>query len=100
MVAETDITNLYEIPINQRYRVYFAGLLIDFLMLSCMVIFLHLVDTHVLIVPDFYYHLAKSIIIGEMFGILWQLMFFMETDVYYAFENFFRMETLRTDALQ
>ncbi|RJQ17156.1 RIP metalloprotease [Candidatus Woesearchaeota archaeon] len=86
LVAITDVTNLYAVSREKRFRVIFAGMLAD-----CLVIAVSLL---LLFFSDMFFHFSlllygflKFIILLEFFGLLWQFLFFLKTDIYYAFEH-------------
>lgn len=100
IVAETDITNLYHVPIKKRFRVYFAGMFSDYIFACIAVILLYLIDLRFIAANDFIYKLLRFIVLTEVLSILWQFMFFMKTDIYFAFENIFKSESLLDDSIE
>jgi len=85
LVAITDVTNVYSLKREKRYRVFLAGIVMDLLITALSVILLHLSSVGTL--PAQIQGFLKFLILIELFGISWQFYFFMKTDIYYAFEN-------------
>lgn len=96
MVAETDLTNVWSLPRKQRYVVYLAGLLTDFMFMALCFWILFLADSGV-IMGVFWYNLVKGLLLMQLTLILWQFLFFMQTDIYYIFVNLFQTTDLLAD---
>jgi len=99
VVAETDITNLYHIPVKDRWRVYFAGMFSDYLFAAIAIILLYFSDLHIINITSFVYNILRFVVLIEVLSMLWQFMFFMKTDIYFALENMLKSESLLDDTL-
>jgi putative peptide zinc metalloprotease protein len=93
-VAETDMSNIVLLPHRSRYRAYLAGLCSDTVFLSaCMGIqlltnagWLELGSSALLTVRMISFHVMNLM--------LFQLLFFMKTDLYYVVTTYLRCERL------
>ncbi|MBU2565735.1 MAG: hypothetical protein KJ655_05730 [Candidatus Thermoplasmatota archaeon] len=98
VVAETDLTQLWEVPRRERYLPYLAGMFSDMLFVSVIIVTLWLNDLGIISIGTLLYGILKMLILLEFLGILWQFEFFMKTDVYYVVANFFTCKNLSEDA--
>lgn len=92
LVAQTNVTGIWRVPVRRRYRVYLAGMRTDLALLSaatCVLPFIH--DSQLLSV-------VRVITLIWLEQIVWQFLFFMRTDVYYAYGNLTRNKNLMQDA--
>lgn|GEM_PF-823788 len=94
LVAITDVTNVYKVERKKRYKVYLAGIISDILVVAVSIIFLFFFDLGILHFSPILYLFLKFIILLEFLGIAWQFYFFLRTDIYYVFENMFRINNL------
>lgn len=95
LVATTTVTNLYSLGRKKRFRVLLAGMGVDVLIIALGFLLLFLSDYLLLHpLPLLVYKLVKFVILIEFLGLLWQFMFFMRTDIYYAFEHLVGMYNL------
>ncbi len=97
VVAETDLTNVWSLDRKQRYAVYFAGLLTDFMFMALCFWIRFLADSGAITLGGFGYNLVKGLILMQLTQILWQFLFFMRTDIYYVFVTLFQMTDLLAD---
>jgi len=97
VVAETDLTNVWSLTGKQRYMVYFAGLLTDFMFMALCFWIRFFADSGMLSVGVFGYDLLKALILMQLIQILWQFLFFMRTDIYYVFVTLFQTTDLLAD---
>jgi putative peptide zinc metalloprotease protein len=95
VVAETDITSVWTVPREKRYRVYFAGILSDLVTVSLFLIILWIFQGTDHIVLRF----LKTLILMQTISMAWQCLFFMQTDVYYIITNYFNCKNLFDDTM-
>jgi putative peptide zinc metalloprotease protein len=95
VVAETDITSVWTVPREKRYRVYFAGILSDLVTVSLVLIVLWIFQASDHVVLRF----LKALILMQIISMVWQCLFFMKTDVYYIMTNYFNCKNLFGDTL-
>jgi hypothetical protein len=82
LVAETRLNSLYSVPRAKRYLVFMAGILIDavgvgaFTMLSAV--------AHHWGAPPWLSGLALALAFSGILRILWECLFYLETDVYFV----------------
>lgn len=88
IVAITDVTNVYSLPRNERFRILYGGMVVDALMLSLSVILIHL-----LAVPWLDRYLA-FIVLFTFLGLTWQFLFFLRTDLYFVIQNILGIHNL------
>ena len=93
VVAETDITSVWTLPRNKRYRVYFAGIISDLVTISIFIIISWIFKENNYSVLRFF----KTLILIQTISLVWQCLFFMQTDVYYIITNFFDCKNLFGD---
>ncbi|UFJ42857.1 hypothetical protein LOK74_10345 [Brevibacillus humidisoli] len=93
-VAETNMSNIVLLPPAKRYRAYFAGMAWDvtFLSLGIWVLFAH--DVGWLSVPIEVVAFLQMVNLIIIMSLVFQFMFFMETDIYYVFTTLFRCQNL------
>ncbi len=97
VVAETDMTDIWEVEPKRRYRAYLAGMLFDLLVMSVAVLLMYADDLQVILIGPLFYNLLKFIVLIQLLSLAWQFLFFMETDIYYVVGNFFRISDLMSD---
>ncbi|MEK6974666.1 MAG: hypothetical protein AABW41_05530 [Nanoarchaeota archaeon] len=98
LVSITDITNIYSLERNKRYRIILAGIFADLVIFSLSIILLYLNKLNIVSMMPLVYNILKFVVFSEFLGILWQFLFFMKTDIYYAFENYVRVYSLNDKA--
>ncbi len=98
LVATTDITNIYSLKREKRYRIILAGIFTDVIIFSLSIILLYLNGIGILNFNIIVDKILKFVTFSEFLGILWQFLFFMKTDIYYAFENFVKVYNLNDKA--
>lgn len=92
LVAQTNVTGIWQTPLRRRYRVHLAGMRTDLALLSivtCVLPFVH--SPHIAATL----RVIALIWLGQ---IVWQFLFFMRTDIYYAYANFTHNRNLMEDA--
>ena len=88
VVTQTDLTSLRTLPRNKRYAPYLAGMTCDVTVLLCCMLLL-LVGA-----PPGVPSAISYVVIAP---IIFQLAFFMRTDVYYVITNLLRLGNLMSD---
>jgi putative peptide zinc metalloprotease protein len=96
-VAETNLTRLWSVPKRKRYVPFIAGMLNDGVVLAILVILLWLSDLRILRMNSLY-SFARFAILILLYGISWQFLFFVRTDIYYAVLNLLGCRNLYDDA--
>ena len=94
LVAQTDVTGLWAVPRKQRYRVYLAGIALDLLVASVVLLLVSYVP-----LPVLAENILKALVLGEVITVLWQLQVFMRTDVYFVLMDLLRCHNLFEDSL-
>ncbi|MBI2670831.1 hypothetical protein HYX18_02550 [Candidatus Woesearchaeota archaeon] len=94
LVATSDITNIYALKREKRFRIILAGIFADITIFSLAIILMFLSDSNFIHISSFFYKLLRFVTLSEFLGILWQFLFFLRTDVYYAFENLVKVYNL------
>jgi hypothetical protein len=82
LVAETRLDALYSVPRRQRYLPFFAGSLIDAVSVGAFT--LAGAASRQLGAPSWLSGLLLAFALSGLLRIAWQLMFYLETDVYFA----------------
>ncbi|KYK30731.1 MAG: hypothetical protein AYK19_17955 [Theionarchaea archaeon DG-70-1] len=98
IVAQTNLGNIWTVPREKRYIVYFAGMAWDAVMVFACLLFLLLSDRGTITLSTLWYNFLKAIIFIKVWGIIWQFRFNMQTDVYYTVANSFKCRNLLGDA--
>ncbi|MFI6923412.1 hypothetical protein ACIBIZ_25985 [Nonomuraea spiralis] len=88
LVVQTRITGIWGVPRRARYRAYLAGMRMDWFLVCAAACVLYVAD-----VPA-----ARLVMVICLSQIAWQFLFFMRTDVYYAFANASGNKNLMADA--
>lgn len=94
LVVQTDVTGLWSIPRNWRYRVYLAGMLRDLILMSVALLLLACVS-----LPVLAQNLLRSLILLLFFGLVGQFHFYMRTDIYFVALDLSRCHNMFEDAL-
>lgn len=94
LVAETKIVNAFKLKKYQRIFMYLAGILSDLLVFAVGIWLVWLHDLEIWSLAPGMYLLIKQIILLEWMSMLWQGMFFMRTDIYFVFTEFFNCDNL------
>lgn len=93
-VAETDMSGIVVVPRNQRYSAFIAGMCWDIVFLSAGVWLEWLHDLQMIVMNENILHTIRLINCNLTALILFQFLFFMKTDLYYVFTNYFRCPNL------
>jgi hypothetical protein len=88
LVAETDLTGLWSVPPRQRYLPLLAGPLIDLSSVSVLMLVFWAQKGDWIELPPVAIHFAQAIALGYLLRLLWQCLFFVRTDFYYALITF------------
>jgi putative peptide zinc metalloprotease protein len=88
VVAQTNMSSARVLPRRVRFVPYLAGMTWDLtVLLSCLVL-------HTTVLP---YPIVGAVIYMTTMGLLFQMAFFMRTDIYYALTNWLRVGNLMED---
>lgn len=100
VVAETDVTGLWVLPPKQRYLPFLAGILVDAVSASVLILFLFLLNVGVFghLIP-LVQRVTSAMLFGYFLRLVWQCYFFLRTDLYYVFANFFHCKDLLGDTV-
>lgn len=88
LVLQTRFSDIWFLNKKQRYNIYAAGLDSDVVILSIAIILYNLTSNKIWLTVGYI----------KLFAILWQFLFFMKTDIYYIFCNFFDEKNLMKDS--
>lgn len=97
LVAETDMTGIWGVPRTQRYLPFLAGPLVDAVSASVLTLIIFANNRGWIILYPLAFQLARAMLLTYLLELLWQCYFFMRTDFYYVFANFFRCKNLMKD---
>jgi putative peptide zinc metalloprotease protein len=97
LVAETDMTGIWAIPRNQRYLPFLAGPLVDATSIALLILVFFAQSRGWLRLSPSVFQIGQAILLTYLLQILWQCYFFVRTDFYYVFANFFRCKNLLKD---
>jgi hypothetical protein len=97
LVAETDMTGVWSIPRQHRYLPFLAGPLLDATCVSILLLILFAQRREWVVLPPIALQLTQAMVLNYLLGLLWQCYFFVRTDLYYVFANFFRCKNLMRD---
>jgi putative peptide zinc metalloprotease protein len=88
LVVQTRITGVWGVPRRARYRAYLAGMRVDWVLACVSACVLWATESA----------LARLVMVICLSQVVWQFLFFMRTDVYYAFANASGNKNLMADA--
>ncbi|WP_431901702.1 hypothetical protein [Nonomuraea sp. bgisy101] len=88
LVVQTNVTGVWRLPRRARYRAHLAGMRTDLFLAACAACALYVAENAV----------ARLVLAICASQIVWQFLFFMRTDVYYAFANATGNKNLMADA--
>jgi putative peptide zinc metalloprotease protein len=97
LVAETDLTGLWSVPRRQRYLPMLAGVLIDLVSASLLVLLLWAHAHHMLAMPVVVLRLVRALGITYLLRVAWQFFFYIRTDFYFVIANFLNCRNLLKD---
>jgi hypothetical protein len=90
LVVQTDVSALWAVPRQQRYRAYFAGLACDAAALSAFFLLARLTPVSTVF---------EAAALMVVFGMTQQLCLYMRTDMYFVVQDAFHCGNLFEDAL-
>lgn len=97
LVAETDLTGLWAVPKRQRYLPMLAGVLIDIVSGSLLMLLLFAREQQWLVLPVLAVRLARGMMFTYVMRILWQFFLFVRTDFYYVIASLLNCRNLLKD---
>lgn len=100
LVAQTDISNVWNQPRNKRYIPYLAGMAVDIVQVFIWLLVLLIRDTYFPSQLSFIYGIAKQQVLAIFLSSIWQFRFYMQTDIYYVITNFLKCRNLINDTQQ
>lgn len=93
LVAETRLDSLLSVPRRQRYLPFLAGMLADTVLISVLTLSALLLRGHG--IPLWCPMLCLAVAFSCVLRLIWQLMFYLETDLYYVVANAMRCSDLQ-----
>lgn len=97
LVAETDLSGIWSLPREKRYLPLAAGMLVDLVSMSLAFIALYAHSSGWITMPPLMKTIVAALTLRYALGIAWQFQFYLRTDVYYLFANYFRNSSLMSD---
>lgn len=95
LVAETRLDSLFSVPRRRRYLPFLAGILADAVLISGLTLLAVTLRGHG---PAWVAALMLAISFTCVMRLLWQFMFYLETDLYYVLTNALRCSDLQNAA--
>lgn len=92
LVAETRLDSLFSVPKRKRYLPFLAGMLIDVVMIAVFTLAAALL--HDLKLPDWCAGVCLAIAFTTLLRVIWQFMFYLETDLYFVISHALRCPDL------
>ncbi len=99
LVVETDFDDIYKASPKQRVAIFAAGTLIDLMTIGVGYLILIAYPLLLAVFPSVLFQFLRQLILLEWFTIVWQLFFFMKTDVYFIVKELVRIENLYSLAI-
>jgi hypothetical protein len=96
LVAETRLDSLFSVPKRKRYLPFLAGLLADIILVSALTLSAAILDNYDL--PGWCAEVCLAIAFTCVLRIIWQLMFYLETDLYFVISHALRCPDLHSAA--
>ena len=93
IVAETRMDTLLSVERKRRYLPFLAGMLADAILVSAFTLLADALDVGS--VPTWCHKVCLFIAFTCVMRLLWQFLFFLETDLYYVVTNAFRCSDLQ-----
>ena len=100
VIAFTELSDLYLLERWKRYAVFLSGMVFDGLVLSIAASLVWAGGAGVLALPLWLVKFLKFVVLMEIFGLVWQTMLFLRTDLYYVLENLWGIEDLHGESLR
>ncbi|MFJ9037554.1 hypothetical protein ACIRF8_13310 [Streptomyces sp. NPDC102406] len=82
LVAETRLDSLLSVERRKRYLPFCAGMLADLILLSGLTLLSHVLDGHG--IPSWIHKLMLAVAFTCVLRLIWQFLFYLETDLYYV----------------
>jgi len=99
-VAETNLTGLWSVSRKQRILPFLAGMINDTLIISLILILFWLSDHNLIPECIVLFSFGKFVILILLYGIVWQFLFFVRTDIYFVFSTLSGAKNLYGDSWQ
>ncbi len=99
LVAETDLSGLWALPASERYLPLVAGALLDLVSASTLVLVLFVWQAGILALSLPAGRVLSALLYIYMLRLLWQLFFFVRTDLYYVLATAFDCKNLMGDTV-
>jgi putative peptide zinc metalloprotease protein len=96
LVAETDLTDIWQLPPRDRYLPFLAGPLVDALTASLLVLLLFFAESGTAL-SGTVVRVIQSVLLVYFLKLIWQCYFFLRTDYYYVLANLLRCKNLMGD---
>jgi putative peptide zinc metalloprotease protein len=97
LVAETDLTGLWSVPRNLRYLAMLAGIILDALVASLLVLSLAAAQRNLFHLSPFASHLVRAMAFTNLLRILWEFFLFVRTDIYFVAVTYLNCKNLLVD---
>ncbi|MFA5832305.1 MAG: hypothetical protein WDA22_02405 [Bacteroidota bacterium] len=98
-VAQTTVTNLWSIPRNKRSQVYIAGMLVDLLIISVIVVTIYLFEIIENIPSSMLGVLLRIVMSMQLMKIASQLLIILRSDFYYIIANWSNSNDLYSESI-
>jgi hypothetical protein len=93
LVAETRLDSLFSVPRRQRYLPFLAGMLADTVLISGLTLLAVALRGHG--VPAWCPALCLAVMFTCVMRMIWQFMFYLQTDLYFVMTNALRCSDLQ-----
>lgn len=93
LVAETRLDSLFSVPRRQRYLPFLAGMLADAILISALTLLAAVLRAHG--VAPWCPGLCLAVAFTCVLRLIWQFMFYLETDLYFVLANALRCADLQ-----
>ncbi|WP_124033427.1 site-2 protease family protein [Herpetosiphon llansteffanensis] len=97
IVAETDMSGIWSIKRNLRFLPILAGMVVDLLSAAIMIYLAFMHQRQIINLSDFGYVLVRAFMWSYLLNLLFQLYFFVRTDIYYFLSTWLRCSNLMGD---
>src|SRR5205807_10546588 len=85
------------VPKQKRYLPLLAGILIDLLLTSILILLVLAIFVKIFVLPILYVRIMRAIAITCLLRIAWQFFLYIRTDLYYVIANVFNCKNLLND---
>lgn len=93
LVAETRLDSLFSVPKKKRYLPFLAGLLLDIVLISLLTLIAAILHAENL--PPWCAGVCLAIAFTGILRVIWQFMFYLETDLYFVISHALRCPDLQ-----